>query len=107
MEVKRGEVYLICLDPTVGKEIKKTLPCVVISPDEMNAFISTVIVAPLTTRRRNYPTRVHCKFGGKNAEVVLDQIRAIDKSRLRRRLGRIDRRIQQTMFSILQEMSAY
>ncbi|HEX8681857.1 MAG TPA: type II toxin-antitoxin system PemK/MazF family toxin, partial [Ardenticatenaceae bacterium] len=87
MVVRRFEVYLINLDPTVGSEIKKARPCLIISPDEMNRRIATVIVAPLTTKGRGYPTRVPCNFRGKAGEIVLDQIRAIDKTRLVRRLG--------------------
>ena len=87
MVVKRFEVYLINLDPTVGSEIQKTRPCLVISPDEMNRFIRTVIVAPMTTRGAAYPTRVVCRFQGKQGQVVLDQIRTVDKTRLARRLG--------------------
>ncbi len=85
--VKRFDVYLVTLDPTRGSEIKKTRPCLVISPDEMNRHIRTVIVAPMTTRGRSYPTRVDCIFEGKVGQVVLDQIRTVDKSRLVKRLG--------------------
>ena len=85
--VKRFDVYLVTLDPTRGSEIKKTRPCLVISPDEMNRHIRTVIVAPMTTRGRSYPTRVDCIFEGKAGQVVLDQIRTVDKSRLVKRLG--------------------
>ncbi len=104
MEVKRFEVYLVNLDPTVGHEIKKSRPCLVISPDEMNRFISTVIVAPMTTKGRNYPTRVSCKFQGKEGHVVLDQIRTVDKVRLVKRLGKIDSHTQTEMFSVLAEL---
>lgn len=104
MEVKRFDVFVVSLDPTVGREIRKSRPCLVVSPDEMNAWISTVIVAPLTTKGRNYPTRVNCKFKGKNAQVVLDQIRTIDKSRLVKRLGKIDQKSGLTALSVLQEM---
>ena len=104
MEVKRFEVYLVNLDPTVGREIKKTRPCLVISPDEMNHFISTVIVAPMTTKSRKYPTRVICKFKGKSGEIVLDQIRTVDKQRLVKKLGSIDPGTQHKTLSVLQEM---
>ena len=87
MVIRRFEVHLVSLDPTLGHEIKKTRPCAVISPDEMNRNIATVIVAPMTTRGRGYPSRVPCVFRGKRGEVVLDQIRAVDKSRLVKRLG--------------------
>jgi mRNA interferase MazF len=82
VELKRFDVYGIALNPTVGAEIKKTRPCVVISPDEMNRHIRTVIVAPLTTQRHSYPSRVRCKFKGRKAEIVLDQIRTVDRTRL-------------------------
>ena len=104
MEVKRFDVLLINLDPTIGKEIRKTRPCLVISPDEMNKYISTIIVAPMTTKFREYPSRVKCTFRGKPGEVVLDQIRTVDKSRVVKRLGRIDSRVQDKVLSILQEM---
>jgi mRNA interferase MazF len=106
VEVKRFEVYLVRLDPTVGREIRKSRPCVVISPDEMNDFIGTVIVAPMTTKRREYPTRISCRFAGKPAEIVLDQIRTIDKTRLTKRLGRIDSRVQERVVAGLLEMFA-
>jgi len=80
--VKRFDVYLINLDPTVGSEIQKTRPCLVISPDEMNHHIRTVIVAPMTSAEKDYPTRVSCTFKKKRGQVVLDQIRTLDKSRL-------------------------
>ena len=90
MVVERFDVFLVRLDPTQGAEIQKTRPCLVISPDEMNRHIGTVLVAPMTTRARNYPSWVSCAFQGKNGEIVLDQIRAVDKARLVQRLGRID-----------------
>jgi len=106
MEVNRFDVYLVNLDPIIGREIKKTRPCLVISPDEMNHFISTVIVAPMTTKAREYPTRVVCKFKGKLGEIVLDQIRTVDTARLVKRLGTIDSETQKKTLSILQEMFA-
>jgi mRNA interferase MazF len=106
MVIKRFEVYLINLDPTVGSEIQKTRPCLVISPDEMNRFIRTVIVAPMTTQGTFYPTRVVCEFQGKQGQIVLDQIRTVDKSRLVRRLGRIDKQTQTEALSVLGEMFA-
>ena len=87
MVIRRFEVHLVSLDPTLGHEIKKIRPCAVISPDEMNRNIGTVIVAPMTTRGRGYPSRVPCVFRRKPGEVVLDQIRAVDKARLVKRLG--------------------
>ena len=106
MVVKRFDVYLINLDPTIGHEIKKTRPCLVISPDEMNRFIRTVIVAPMTTKGPEYPTRVSCKFQGKQGQVVLDQIRTIDKTRLVRKLGVVNKQTQSEVLSILGEMFA-
>ena len=104
MKVNRFEVYLINLDPTQGSEIKKTRPCLVISPNEMNHFISTVIVAPMTTKGRDYPTRVTCEFQEKRGQIVLDQIRTVDKSRLIRKLGEIDNNSQSEVLAILAEM---
>jgi mRNA interferase MazF len=106
MVVKRFDVYLINLEPTVGHEIKKTRPCLVVSPDEMNRFIGTVIVAPMTTRGAPYPTRVPCEFRGKQGQVVLDQIRTVDKTRLVRKLGKVDKQTQAEVLSILGEMFA-
>jgi mRNA interferase MazF len=82
-------VHLVSLDPTVGRETRKARPCLVVSPDEMNRHLATVIIAPMTTRGRAYPSRVRCKFGGKTGQVVLDQIRAVDRTRLVRHLGRL------------------
>jgi mRNA interferase MazF len=87
--VARFEVYLVNLDPTIGREIKKTRPCLIISPDEINRNIGTVIIAPMTTRGRAYPTRVSVRFQGKDGQIVLDQMRTIDKSRLVKKLGTI------------------
>lgn len=106
MVVKRFDVYLINLDPTIGREIQKTRPCLVISPDEMNRFIQTVIVAPMTTKGTAYPTRVACKFQGRQGQVVLDQIRTVDKTRLVRKLGKIDKQTQTQVLSVLSEMFA-
>jgi mRNA interferase MazF len=106
MVVKRFEVYLINLDPTIGSQIQKTRPCLIISPDEMNRFIKTVIVAPMTTRGNSYPTRVSCKFQGKQGQVVLDQIRTVDKTRLVRRLGKVAQQTQAEVLSVLGEMFA-
>jgi mRNA interferase MazF len=106
MVVRRFEVYLVNLDPTLGSEIQKTRPCLVISPDEMNELIATVIVAPMTTKGRDYPTRVNCTFEGKAGQVVLDQIRTVDKIRLVRRLGKISPSTQKKVLAILMEMFA-
>ena len=106
MVVKRFDVYLVSLDPTVGSEIKKTRPCLVISPDEMNRWIKTVIVAPMTTKGQPYPTRVLCEFQRKEGQVVLDQIRTVDKARLVQKLGRIDKSTQRQVLVTLAEMFA-
>jgi mRNA interferase MazF len=84
---RRFEVYLVALDPTVGSEIRKTRPCVVVSPDEANDALSTVIGAPMTSTIRNYPTRVHIRFQGGSGEIAIDQLRALDKRRLIKKLG--------------------
>ncbi|HUE84442.1 MAG TPA: type II toxin-antitoxin system PemK/MazF family toxin [Vicinamibacterales bacterium] len=99
-------MYLVNLDPTVGSEIRKTRPCVVISPDEMNRFIRTVIIAPLTSKGRSYPTRVDCRLGRKDGQVVLDQIRTVDKARLIKKLGRLDDDTQERVLGCLAEMFA-
>jgi mRNA interferase MazF len=104
--VKRFDVYLINLNPTIGSEIRKTRPCLIISPDEMNHYINTIIVAPMTTKGREYPTRVACKFQGKQGQIVLDQIRTVDKGRLVKRLGRVDAQTQTKVISVLGEMFA-
>ena len=106
MVVQRFEVYLVNLDPTVGSEVQKTRPCLIISPDEMNRYISTVIVAPMTTRGRAYPTRVKCQFQSKDGQVVLDQIRTVDKKRLVRRMGQIDQETQKEVLVKLAEIFA-
>ena len=106
MVVKRFDVYLVNLDPTVGSEIQKTRPCLVISPNEMNRWIKTVIVAPMTTKGQSYPTRVPCEFQGKEGQIVLDQIRTVDKSRLVQKLGRIDETTQTEVLVTIAEMFA-
>lgn len=104
--VARFEVYLVNLDPTIGSEIQKTRPCLIISPDEMNKHLATVIIAPMTTRGRNYPTRVTCVFDGKEGQIVLDQIRTIDKSRLVKNLGNISDISQEAVIKVLSAMFA-
>jgi mRNA interferase MazF len=106
MVVRRFEVYLVNLDPTVGSEIRNTRACLIISPDEMNRHIRTVIVAPMTTKGRPYPTRVSCEFEGKKGQIVLDQLRTVDKKRLAKRLGNLDEAAQREVLSILAEMFA-
>jgi mRNA interferase MazF len=97
-------VILFYLDPTVGKEIQKVLPCVVISPDEMNRHIATVLIAPMTTKMHAYPSRVLCLFEGKSGQIVLDQIRAVDKTRIGQRLGRLNKNERTSVLSILNRM---
>ena len=104
--VSRGEVYLIDLDPTRGGEIKKVRSCAVVSPDELNAHLRTLIVAPLTTGSHPYPFRVACRFQGKSSHVVLDQIRTVDSVRLVRRLGHLGPRTLGKVLDVLQEMFA-
>ena len=104
MDYQRFEVYLVNLDPTIGSEIKKTRPCVIISPNEMNNNISTLIVAPLTSKLRDYPTRVPCKIEGKHGQIVLDQIRIVDKSRLIKKIAAIPKPIHNKIISKLIEM---
>ncbi len=106
MAINRFEVYLVNLDPTVGHEIKKVRPCLVVSPDEMNHHIRTVIVAPMTTKGRAYPTRVPCRFKGKTGHIVLDQLRTVDSVRLVGNLGRISRKTASDVLTVLQEMFA-
>ena len=106
MVIKRFEVYLVDLDPTLGSELQKTRPCLIISPNEINNNINTVIIAPMTSKGQNYPTRVKCKFDGKDGQIVFDQIRTVDKSRLVKKLGQIDLSTQQEVFKVLSEMFA-
>jgi len=106
-QVRRNEVYLVDLDPTQGSEIQKTRPAVIVSPDEMNRYIRTVIIAPMTSTQRDYPTRVNLTFQRKKGQVVLDQIRTVDKSRLVRRLGVLPDARGREVADILQEMFAY
>ena len=106
MVASRFDVFLVRLDPTQGREIRKTRPCLVISPDEMNHHIDTVIVAPMTTKGRPYPTRVQVRFKGKSRQIVLDQIRTVDKSRLVKRLGKIDEAARAHVLALLAELFA-
>jgi mRNA interferase MazF len=104
--VKRFDVYLIGLDPAKGSEIKKMRPCLIISPNEMNRHIQTVIVAPMTSTIKNYPTRVTTTFQKKRGQIVLDQIRTVDKQRLIKKLGTINSSAQDKTLSLLQKMFA-
>jgi len=104
--VRRGEVYSVELNPTRGREIRKTRPCVIVSPDELNAALGTFIVAPLTTGSHPYPFRVACRFAGKDGHVVLDQVRAVDRERLVKRLGVLTAPTQAKLLGVLQAMFA-
>lgn len=103
---RRFEVYLVNLDPTVGHEMRKLRPGVIISPDEMNCHVRTVVVAPMTTKGQPYPTRVACTFQGKRGQIVLDQIRAIDRIRLIKRLGKLNSGQSGEVLSVLGAMFA-
>jgi mRNA interferase MazF len=104
--VHRFEIWLVQLDPTRGSEIKKTRPCVVISPDEMSA-LKTAIVAPMTSKGFSYPTRIQYTFQGKKGLILLDQMRAVDKTRLIQKLGVISQSAQIKVVNCLQELFAY
>jgi mRNA interferase MazF len=106
MVVRRFDVWLVNLDPTIGSEIRKTRPALIVSPDEMNAAISTAIIAPMTTKGRDYPTRVPCTFQGKSGQIVLDQLRTVDKQRLVKRLGEIDAATADAVIGTLAELFA-
>ena len=103
---RRFDIFLVNLDPTIGSEIKKTRPCLVVSPDEMNRHLPTVIVAPMTTTGKTYPSRVDCRFQGRAGYVVLDQVRTVDRFRLITRLGRISNKASTSVLEVLQEMFA-
>ena len=102
--MKRFDVVLVSLDPTMGSEIKKSRPCVVVSPDEMNQSLQAIIVAPMTSTKRNYPTRVPVLFDGKSGDIALDQIRTIDKKTILKTLGSIDSQTSVEVSEILVEM---
>lgn len=106
MVVQRFDVWLVNLDPTIGSEIRKTRPALVVSPNDMNTHISTVIIAPMTTKGRDYPTRVPCTFQGKSGQVVLDQLRTVDKARLVRRLGEVEAATADAVLETLAELFA-
>ncbi len=103
-DVRRGDVFLVSLDPARGSEIQKTRPCVVVSPDELNSYLRTFIVAPLTTGGHSYPFRIPCRFEGRAGYIVLDQIRTVDRERLVRRLGKLSPSTLGNILAILQEM---
>ena len=102
--IHRGDIFLVNLNPTRGDEIQKTRPCVVVSPDELNTHLRTFIIAPLTTGSHGYPFRVPCRFQGKSGHVVVDQIRAVDRERLVRRLGKLSPSALRHVLAKLQEM---
>jgi mRNA interferase MazF len=104
--MNRGEVHLVRLDPTLGSEIHKTRPCVIVSPDDLNAHLRTVIVAPLTSGGRAYPWRVRCRFQQRSGYVVLDQVRTVDRDRLVKRLGALPSQTLTDVLAALREMFA-
>ena len=106
-DVRRFDICLVSLDPTRGSEIRKTRPCVVVSPDEMNRYLRTVIVVPMTTASKPYPTRVDLKFQGKSGQIAADQIRTIDGNRIIRRLGRVSDTTARKLCAVLTETFAY
>ena len=103
MEIKQYQIILVNLDPTIGSEIKKTRPCVIVSPDEMNKYLRTVVIAPMITSSKNYPTRIEVKHDSKIGWIVLDQIRTIDKQRIVKPLGRLSKPEIKELKSIIKE----
>jgi mRNA interferase MazF len=101
---RRDEIWTVSLDPTEGSEIQKTRPCLIVSPNELNEYLRTVIIAPMTTTERPYPTRVSITFQNKRGQVALDQIRAVDRQRLVRKLGAAPSKTAQSVSSVLVEM---
>jgi mRNA interferase MazF len=106
MVIERFSIFLVRLDPTAGAETAKIRPCVVVSPDELNHSVATVIIAPMTSVRRGWPTRVEINFQGKTGEIALDQIRAVDKIRLVKRLGKLDSETANAVLDTLGELFA-
>ena len=103
MEISQYQIVLVNLDPTIGSEIKKTRPCVVISPNEMNKYLRTIVIAPLTTSSKNYPTRVKVKHQNKNGQVVIDQVRTIDKQRIIKKLGSLSNHEIKNIKNVIRE----
>ncbi|MGB8467830.1 MAG: type II toxin-antitoxin system PemK/MazF family toxin [Candidatus Babeliales bacterium] len=104
MVIKQFNIYLIDLNPTQEHEINKARPCVVISPNEMNAHLQTLIIAPMTSKAKVYPTRVNIQFDGKQGQIILDQIRTVDKTRLIKKMGSLDKQTAHVVLQLLQEM---
>jgi mRNA interferase MazF len=102
--VKQYEIYMLNLDPTIGSEMNKVRPCVVLSPNEMNKFLNNIIIAPMTSTVKGYPTRVGVNFGGKNGEIVLDQIKTVDKKRIIKLLGNIEKKDIKEIKRVIKEM---
>ena len=102
--VKQYEIYMLNLDPTIGSEMNKVRPCVVLSPNEMNKFLNNIIIAPMTSTVKGYPTRVEINFGGKNGEIVLDQIKTVDKKRIIKLLGNIEKKDIKEIKRVIKEM---
>ncbi len=107
MVIRRAEIWMVSLDPTIGREIKKNRPCMIISPDEANKYLDTVMIAPLTSTVRHYPSRVNCTFNNKKGQIVIDQIRSIDKIRLVKKMGIIDEKTAVEVFNLLQAYFDY
>jgi len=107
MVIRRAEIWMVSLDPTIGREIKKMRPCMIISPDEANKYLDTVMIAPLTSTVRHYPSRVNCTFNNKKGQIIIDQIRAVDKIRLVKKLGIIDEKTAVEVFNLLQAYFEY
>jgi mRNA interferase MazF len=107
VKINRFEVWNTQLNPTVGSEIRKIRPCVIVSPDEINKYLNTVTIAPLTSTQKKYPTRVFCTFQGKQGQVAIDQVRTIDKSRLISKLGELDQSTSKDICSVLVEYFKY
>jgi mRNA interferase MazF len=104
MEIKQYQIVLVNLDPTIGSEMKKTRPCVIISPDEMNMYLQTVVVAPMTTVSKGYPTRIETKHQKKKGYIVLDQIRTIDRQRIRKILSQLSEKEIQNIKATMKEI---
>jgi mRNA interferase MazF len=107
MVIRRFEVWLVNLDPTIGSEIKKTRPAIIVSPDITNKYLNTIIIAPLTSTIKPYPTRVTCIFQKKQGQVVLDQVRTVDKARLVKRLGKMDEKTNRVVCEVLYQLFKY